>query len=79
MRFCEEYIEERRPVSGGRPSKLSLGDLELLEALKTSQRSLSLGEIWEILEFGIECLQVVDNRGRKLLKSRQRGLQIVYK
>ena len=50
MRFCEEYTEERRPVSGGRPSKLSQGDSELIEALKTSQGSLSLGEIWEILD-----------------------------
>lgn len=49
-RFCEEYTEERRPVSGGKRAKLSQGDLELIEVLKTAQGSISLKEIWEIID-----------------------------
>ena len=32
-RFCHDYTEERLPMSGGKPSLLSEGDLELIEAL----------------------------------------------
>lgn len=47
--FCNEYREERLPVSGGRRLSLSPGDLELIEVLKLTRGSISLAEIWDIL------------------------------
>ncbi len=49
-RFCNEYTEERLPVSGGRPLSFSQGDLELIEVLKLAKGSISLAEIWDIID-----------------------------
>ena len=49
-RFCQEYNERSLPTSGGKPPKLTQADLELIEVLKTAQGSISLVEIFEILD-----------------------------
>ena len=52
--FCNEYSEDRLPVSGSRRLSLSAGELELIEVLKLTRGSISLAEVWDILvnEFG---------------------------
>lgn len=50
---CNKYKEKRLPVSGGGHLSLTAGDLELIEVLKLTKGSISLAEIWGILdEFG---------------------------
>ena len=49
LRFCETYNETRLPKSGGNNQKLSPGDLELIEVLKTARGSISLRELLEIV------------------------------
>ena len=68
-RFCEQYTEESLPPSRGRPSKLSQGDLELIEALKAAQGSISLVELWELLD------EVEDIHGKISLSTLSRAVR----
>lgn len=49
-RYCDNYTENPLPTAGGNPGKLTDGDLQLIEALKTRRGSITLKEIYEELE-----------------------------
>ena len=49
-RFCNDYTEKRAHCGGDHSGKLTDEDLELIETLKTEKGSITLSEIYEILE-----------------------------
>jgi len=55
QRFCEEFTELPRVRGGGNPSKLTNDDLELIEVLKNYKGSMTLKEIYAILEEFGDC------------------------
>ncbi len=49
-RFCSDSMEDPLPSGGDFSSKLTAGDLELIETLKTVKGSIHLRELYAILE-----------------------------
>ena len=49
-RFCVEYNKQPIPKAGGNPSNLNEDDLKFIKILKTERGSISLKEIYKLLE-----------------------------